>query len=411
MKKNLLLSLVIAFGCTVFAQETETFFIISGSVRNANTKARIERVNIAAAGTDIGTISNENGEFVLKISKNLNVSEIELSCLGYFNARFSISQRNEAERIFLMQPRTIVLQELQVTAWKNPAALVQAAIERIDKNYSNVTNLFTAFYRETTQKRNKYINLSEAVMKIYKTEYTNRADLGRVEIMKGRKLISQSAKDTLGIKLLGGPNMALMLDIVKNPDILLDAEMIPFYNYKMEENVSINDNLQFVVSFKPRAQFAHPLYEGKFYINTENLAITRAEFDLDMSDKQKISDLILKTKPAGLRFTPEKLNYIVSYMPYDDRMCLNYIRADIKFKCDWRRRLFATQYTICEEMFVTDREQGKITKIPYQHAFKESQSLSNEVSTFYDADFWGAYNIISPSESLESAVKKLKNAE
>ena len=33
---------------------------------------------------------------------------------------------------------------------------------------------------------------------------------------------------------------------------------------------------------------------------------------------------------------------------------------------------------------------------------------TSKVENFMDEDFWGAYNIIEPTESLESAVNKLK---
>ena len=46
--------------------------------------------------------------------------------------------------------------------------------------------------------------------------------------------------------------------------------------------------------------------------------------------------------------------------------------------------------------------------IPYRMSFKADQSLSDKVSDFADENFWGAYNIIEPTESLENAVYKLK---
>ena len=41
-------------------------------------------------------------------------------------------------------------------------------------------------------------------------------------------------------------------------------------------------------------------------------------------------------------------------------------------------------------------------------SFKADQSLSDKVLDFADESFWGAYNIIEPTESLENAVNKLK---
>ena len=43
-----------------------------------------------------------------------------------------------------------------------------------------------------------------------------------------------------------------------------------------------------------------------------------------------------------------------------------------------------------------------------KEAFRPNQILNDTVMDFFDEDFWGAYNIIEPTESLESAVAKLK---
>jgi len=34
--------------------------------------------------------------------------------------------------------------------------------------------------------------------------------------------------------------------------------------------------------------------------------------------------------------------------------------------------------------------------------------MRDESSGFKDADFWGAYNVIEPEKSIESAIKKIK---
>jgi len=39
--------------------------------------------------------------------------------------------------------------------------------------------------------------------------------------------------------------------------------------------------------------------------------------------------------------------------------------------------------------------------------FKKNQIFSDNVQNFYDENFWRDYTIIDPTESLESAVKKL----
>jgi hypothetical protein len=59
-------------------------------------------------------------------------------------------------------------------------------------------------------------------------------------------------------------------------------------------------------------------------------------------------------------------------------------------------------------MIVTDCQDENVTAIPSKLAFKQNQSLSDKVSNFDDKNFWENFNIIEPTESLESAVNKLK---
>ena len=53
-------------------------------------------------------------------------------------------------------------------------------------------------------------------------------------------------------------------------------------------------------------------------------------------------------------------------------------------------------------------KENNITAIPYKAAFKQNHVFSDKVDNFTSDNFWGGYNIIEPTESLEHAVNKLK---
>jgi len=401
---------LLSAGRTVYAQDSHSidYFTVSGVIKDKNTKKTIEYVNVSALGTSVGTISNEDGEFTLKISHSHNVSEIQLSRMGYVNAIIKIN-RNETEvKTIYLTPEALMLGEVLVFSWRNPRDLVKAAIDKIDVNYAMKPNLLTGFYRETIQKRRNFITISEAVIEIYKASYNLPPERDQVRILKGRKLISPKQSDTLSVKFLGGPNMPAYLDIVKNPDVLLSTEMLPYYEFKMLESTSIDDRLHFVVSFDPQMITEYALYTGKAYIDQETLAFSRMEFRMDMRDKLKVTNAILKNKPVGLRFTPEDVAYVVTYKQQDGKTYLNYIRNEVKFKCDWKRRLFATNYEVIAESVITDRNDQNITRLPNRETFSTRQSLSQEVALYQDENFWSHYNIIEPTESLENAVNRLK---
>lgn len=404
----LLLSLLLGAG-SLQAQNAadDDFFTVSGIVRDQKSKKRIEYATVSLPGTSVGTVTNVDGMFSIKIKKTHAAKNIEVSHVGYLSSTLALSGNDMAEVNISLIPNENVLEEIIVRA-RDPRYLVEEAINKIAVNYSPETNMLTGFYRETAQKRRRYINISEAVIDIYKTPYTENVERDRVQIFKGRSLLSQKKSDTLVVKLLGGPNLSVYVDIVKNPDILLDKETLPYYSFKMEEPVMIDERPQYVINFTPQAILPYALYYGKLYIDKEKLSFTRAEFNLDMNDRNKATQAILKKKPFGLRFKPVEVSFLVSYTERDGLSHLSYIRNEVKFNCDWKRRLFATNYEINSEMVVTESHTDNIGGIPNRLAFKPTQSLSDKVTDFMDEDFWGAYNIIEPTESLESAVKKLR---
>ena len=404
-----LLFLFIPLVPQMMAQEpSEDYFTVSGVIRDQATRKVLPYVDISVPGTDIGTVTNEDGYFSIKIGKELDVSEVLFSYLGYVNSRIPIDKTDMLDRIFYLSSEANILDAAIVEGW-DAVRLVSEAVNRIKVNYSASPSMLTGFYRETAQKRSRFINVSEAVMSIYKGSY-DEGDVyrDRVQILKGRQLVSTKPSDTLGVRILGGPNISIFLDVVKNTNLLLDAEARSLVQFKMENGDMVNSRPQYVVSFRPVVEMPYALHYGKLYIDKETLAFTRAEFYLDMSNVDKATEAILRRKPAGMRFKPLELYVLVNYKQQDGRTYLSYIRNEMKFSCDWRRRLFSTYYTATSEMVVTGRLEQNVLPITRSSAFGANESLSNKVSYFYDENFWGAYNIIEPAESLESAVSRLK---
>lgn len=400
---------------TAVAQEPveamKTEFTVSGVVRDKENRKKLENVAVSLVGTPIGTVTNAEGVFSLKIPHMDTIPQLELSHIGYMNARFSASAPEGSNNMYatiLMIP--IALQLNEVVAYGNSARrIVEEALERIPKNYPSDESMTSAFYRETVQKGHRYISISEAMLDVYKTSYKQRtSDRDKVQIDKARRLLSQKQSDTLGVKVVGGPNLPLFMDVVKNAYALFDEETLDYYSFVQEPSVFIDDRLQYVISFRPRVKLDYALYVGRVFIDREHLAFTRAEFELDLSDRERAIAAILYKKPLGLRFRPQKVSFLITYRQHDGVTCLNYICNEMCFKCDWKRRLFSSSYVARSEMVAVDREEHPERVIARRDAFKPYQVFYDIVKEYWSEDFWKDYNIIEPTESLEDAVKKLR---
>ena len=384
--------------------------IVNGVVKDKESRKGLANVNISVIGSNVGTITNTDGEFSLKLSKTNSSKELVISHIGYQNVRITADEwNNDKKRMTIwMTPHSLTLKDVNVFGG-DPRELVGKAIQQIPHNYSDKNQMFSAFYRETIQKGNRYIGISEAVMDVYKSDYKKRTiHQDRVQLLKGRRLASQKRKDTLAVKIAGGPNMPVYLDLAKNEAELLSLDMLPCYRFDMGIPVSIDNRMQYVIQFQPIVKLEYALYKGVLYIDQETLAFTRAEFELDLSDREKATKSILRKKPAGLRFKPQRISYLVSYRFQDGKPHLNYIRNDIRFKCDWKKRLFSSSFTTSSEMVMVDRTEQPEERIKSKDAFKQRDVFYDVVEAYWNEDFWKDYNIIEPTESLESAVKKLK---
>lgn len=394
----------------LLAQDTAVNdFIITGIVKNKDNRRKLENVNVSVIGTNIGTVTNADGTFSLKVTEAEAFRGVEVSHIGYLNTHLSLDELGKREDLTIwMIPAPNLLNEIVVFG-NNPRTIVEEAIKKIPANYADSENMLTAFYRETVQKRRRYISVSEAVMDVYKTAYDKRdADRDKVQLQKGRRLLSQKGGDTLAVKVVGGPNQSIYLDIVKNGDALLSMDNLNYYDFRMEEPVNLDNRMQYVISFSPRVSLMYALFIGKLYIDRERLTFTRADFSLDMANRVKAVEAILHKKPLGLRFRPQEVSYLVTYKQQGSKTYLNYIQNVIRFKCDWKKKLFSSSYTAYSEMVVTDRKEHTLSNISYKNAFKEIQVFYDLVDEYWNEDFWKSYNIIEPTESLEHAVDKLK---
>ena len=199
----------------------------------------------------------------------------------------------------------------------------------------------------------------------------------------------------------------MLLDIVKNTDLSIALDNLDNYQFDFSTMVNIDDKPNCVISFSPNVVKEEPLYYGKLYISQEKMAITRAEFSLDLKDEDKASRVFVQKKPMGLIFMPTSTSYLVTYKEQNNKFYLNYVRVDLKFRCDWKKRLFKNYYTVMSEVAITDRHEDNITKFAQKEVFKPSMVFADKVQNFADPNFWGNSNIIEPEESIENAIKKL----
>ena len=380
--------------------------VFSGKIYDSETKQPVIFANIYISGTSIGTVSNSDGEFILKVPVlNLDKS-INIDYIGYSSAEILLKEVKNDNIEVALKPDPVNIQEVIVRV-DDPLKLLKMALNNIHDNYLNEPVMLTGFYRETIKKNRKYVAVSEAIMDIFKSGYSKDFSIDRVKILKGRKSADVEKMDTVLFKLQGGPTTSVMLDVVKNPSNLLSAEYIDFYDYRFVGIINIDEKQNYVIGFDQKTNHDLPLYSGKIYLDMDNLAITRVDFRLSDYGLKNASQSLVKKKPVKMKVDVEGANYLIKYRELNGKWYLNHVRCEMKFKCKWDKKLFRSIYNTMIEMAVTDMDTLNVEKIKISESAKLSDVFIDHVHYYEDEDFWGDYNYIKPDESIESAILKL----
>lgn len=380
---------------------SQNVITVSGKVTDKSSGAALEAASVIADDNRSATVTNASGDFIIKGPAGTRY--LTLSHLGYRSRQVAVPAEGRTLRVPLV-PSAITLSEVLVA---DPEAVLRMAVRNIPANYAARPLGQRCFYRETTQKGRRFIYVAEAVTSMYKEAYTRGIARDRTTILKARRLVSTQASDTLGAKIAGGPFTPIVLDVMKNLGYLLNEEMMSQYTYSMRAVPGTDGRGQVVVTMSPRMlpRVVALLY-GDFYIDTRTLAVTHVDLTLDMRDARLATAFMLRSKPAGVRFRPRSLEIYINYRPgHDGRLSLGYIRSDVSFKCEWKKKLFTAPYKVTSEMVVTDERTDTVASVRGKSAFSRHEALYDHPEYFDDPHFWEQYNIIAPTHSLEKGIK------
>ena len=151
-KKRLMLTT--AFILLTLLMKAQT--MVSGKVTDLNGQP-LAHVSVKAEGTEVQTVTNEDGMFTLKTHQQPRY--LRLSHIGYKTRRVALEQGATDQLRVRMQSNTVELQEVLVSA-DDPLSILKAAMSRIEKNYPQEPELMRCFYRETARRGSRFISVA-----------------------------------------------------------------------------------------------------------------------------------------------------------------------------------------------------------------------------------------------------------
>jgi hypothetical protein len=397
----------VLFSFSAFCQDNnEAVIVIKGKIIDQNTKKPIVYGNVYVTNTSVGTVSNSEGEFILKIPKALQNKPVNFSFMGYKTISNSLADLKSADNIISLTPETVYIKEVIVRS-NDPITLIKSAVRNVPANYGSSAYLCTAFYRESIMQNKQYVGIAEAVLNIYKARYTSEVEADRIKVFKGRKSQDVKKMDTLIFKLQGGTNVALLLDLAKNPESFMTESTFEDYEYQPVSITNVEGRETYVIEFNQKKDIQEPYYQGRIYLDVNTLAIKKAEFGLSPNGIQFADKYLVKKKPADTNVKTVSGMYSVDYRDVNGKWTLNHVRYEVKFKVDKKRQWFSKVYTSTVDLAITDKDTLNVAKFKYSESFKPNQIFVDHLTGSYDEDFWGSYNIIKPEEPIQEAVERI----
>jgi hypothetical protein len=384
--------------------DTPDMLTVNGLVLDQSEQKPIAYCNVSFKGLTIGTMTNMEGRFSLKIPRKLQTDTLVFSSLGYEMLHLPVQHFSDTSRTIQLQNISYKIKTVDVYNYK-PELIFEKFEENLDKNYEREDVLLTAFYRELTKENESYTNISEAVVNILKAPY-NRNGKDAVRLVKGRKAADAKPVSDIRFTLMGGPYYITKLDVVKNNESFLNAEFRKFYSYKFDRVTLINNRPAAIVQFKPVYNLRDILFEGTLYFDTETWALARVEFEYTRAGLKETRDALIHKKPLHIKATPRELKYVVQYKQANDKWYFRSARSIFEIRIKDRKNRERKDFLSTSEIITTQIEKGNIEHFDRKETFRPNEIFTEEIKN-YDQSFWENYNVIEPEDELVKALRNL----
>jgi thiol-disulfide isomerase/thioredoxin len=398
------LLLLVCNSLSLLAQEPASR-TIEGVLLDAETREPVPYASIGVVGLSVGTTSNLEGSFSLKIPATVAARSfsIKISCVG-FESEVIVDPVGPLQ-IKLKPSRTVLREVLVFDKTLSPEQIVRRAFSNIKKNYNIKPFFYQTFYRHYCKDDSLYGRLIEGAVDIYKRKgykaqqpapgikeevrvtqlrrsFDNtKVNSGHVPIalysVMGTDLVAYQRKTrytSLLSALFSGETSTLRRDLKKFTFTLegtTEYDGVPVYRITYKSPVdSIRMNTGGVL---------YASQEGTLYITTDTYAIVTSDH-ISKRPYAKTRQLIHYRKLNG------------KYYPY------HAMKEGDNF---YAQRNFTHNYHL--ELITTDIKTKDFAKFKGKQPDKEAL-----LKIDYDSVFWQHYNILKATPLEESIVKDLE---
>ncbi len=318
----------------------ENTIIISGSVVDKKTQEPIPYVNIGVLGAYMGTITNMEGEFELKIPIDVVAEKIQISAVGYEMIVLNIKEyAGKKDLVFELMPKDYSIGEVEIQA--KSLFFIQAikkAVRRIENNYLQSAFNYEAYYKSRIFENNELKRNREIAVLIYDKKGYKRGNAYRVYKQQAYKFLQVRRNFELNRLTDGSTQLddLLEMDIVRRRGNVLDTNYLDLYTLELEKITEYDGDSVWVISYECNqpslsntGDYYAKSHKGKIYINRKDYAVVKNQTQVTASNYSPngrsfyINPKKQKWKPLEIKYDftviykKQKNHYYLSYINYN----------------------------------------------------------------------------------------------
>ncbi len=384
------------------------YLMLEGIVKDKESGEPIPYCTVGVLETGIGTVTNQNGQFLFKIPDSLRHVYIHFSHIGYEAQRLPALLLSESKADIYLKTRIVPL-EAVIIHLANPQKIIKDMLTERSKNYISEPYYLTTFYREGVNHKKGFTNLTEAIFQVYKPGY-GHGQSEQVKLIKMRSITNNQNIDTVVMKMKAGINASLMLDVIEHVPEFLVLSNESIYHYTKIGMAVTEDRLAHVIAFEQKAGISEPLYKGELYIDESNHALLGMNMQIHPDYIKDAQSMLVVKKARNMDIIPQEATYSATYQPWNGKYYIKHVRGDLYFKIKKKKRLLfgTTNVHTYFEMVTCAIDTLHVKRFPAQKS-QTAHNIFSETNYTYDEAFWDGFNIIMPEEKLSDAISRISS--
>ena len=432
-------ALILALTIGIVAHGQDGYIELSGSVTDRTSREPIAGATIRTVDGEYYTISNGDGDYVLKLPESLKKSSVIFRSLGYAADTLTVKHLRRKPNV-AMQPRAIELKAVEVGEYSSPKLLVEAALRNIPQNYSVDTTIGTFFYRDCRTLNDEVYLFDEMVFEALRVGYDKHHNIKKFKNKYNERTIASNYKAILYDRLMVldtawvdsiSYGMASAYTSYSDENVLSDDLEAPYassifsdlknYNMTMTKQTDGQSADYYVVTINNKKKKsnvgagvkANVEMTMKLYIAYGTLAITRIE----TTETESVSKFppIVKAfvKKYGLDSISTKYHSDVRYSEIGNRYTLtsDYTRTQFTIYCKPNSLIGQERqcYDIVTQLQLTKQGRGdasflKTRKIQSPKTISITDRTIGKIE--YDDSFWNQYSYVPLEASMRQKLMK-----